>query len=255
MSMFQYPEPPEFKYKNEPLGIPELGIRVYKNILPRDIDIPGRLEKSLANSVHPYFRWHDSLVGEGTKIPEYRDCVDFKFDKKYAQATPHEFEDIVSVYDSTANAINECLMDYQCRYNINMTYMEAINFVRYMPNQHFNVHTDHGFSYVCTVSSVLYLNDDYEGGELWFPKLNIKWKPDYGDVVFFPSTYIYAHASLPVTSGIKYSAVTMYDYNSDTHRYGGFTRDFGQTNNQPYEPSSSRMITIGPIIPSENAEV
>lgn len=58
-----------------------------------------------------------------------------------------------------------------------MEFMEAINFVKYGKDQHFAVHTDHGFSYTCTVSSIAYFNDDYEGGELWFPYLNIAFKP------------------------------------------------------------------------------
>lgn len=109
-----------------------------------------------------------------------------------------------------------------------MNYMEAINFVRYQPGDHFAVHADHGFSYICTVSSIVYLNDNYSGGELFFPYMDIKWKPEAGDMVFFPSTYIYAHASLPVTEGVKYSAVTMFDYNDDAHNYNGFSRDFNK---------------------------
>jgi predicted 2-oxoglutarate/Fe(II)-dependent dioxygenase YbiX len=94
-----------------------------------------------------------------------------------------------------------------------MEFMEAINFVKYNPGQHFQVHTDSGFSYFCTLSSVGWFNDDYEGGELWFPYLNLKFKPQKGDIIFFPSTYIYAHGSLKITEGTKYSAVTMYNYN------------------------------------------
>lgn len=66
----------------------------------------------------------------------------------------------------------------------------------------------------------MYLNDDYEGGELWFPLLDLTIKPEAGDAVFFPSTYIYAHAAKQVTSGTKYAAVTMFDYNDRTHRHG-----------------------------------
>jgi predicted 2-oxoglutarate/Fe(II)-dependent dioxygenase YbiX len=102
-----------------------------------------------------------------------------------------------------------------------MEYMEAINFIRYGENQHFQVHTDHGFSYTCTVSSVVYFNDDYEGGELWFPYLDLTFKPEAGDIVMFPSTFIYAHAARPVTSGIKYSGVTMFDYNDRNHDIKG----------------------------------
>jgi predicted 2-oxoglutarate/Fe(II)-dependent dioxygenase YbiX len=59
----------------------------------------------------------------------------------------------------------------------------------------------------------VYLNDDYEGGELWFPRFNLTIKPKAGDVVVFPSTYIYEHASQDMVSGTKYSVVIMSDYN------------------------------------------
>jgi hypothetical protein len=68
------------------------------------------------------------------------------------------------------------------------------------------------------VSSLAYLNDDYEGGELYFPHLGFKIKPKAGDIIFFPSNYIYSHGSAPIISGNKYVAVTMFDYNDRTHK-------------------------------------
>jgi predicted 2-oxoglutarate/Fe(II)-dependent dioxygenase YbiX len=124
---------------------------------------------------------------------------------------------LVNIYNDTKNPLKECIADYEKRYNLQLNYMEAINFIRYGVNQHFQVHTDHGFSYTATTSSCMYLNDDYEGGELWFPYLDLSFKPEYGDIVLFPSTYIYAHAAKPVLSGVKYSAVTMFDYNDNNH--------------------------------------
>jgi hypothetical protein len=66
-------------------------------------------------------------------------------------------------------------------------------------------------------SLVAYLNDDYEGGELYFDKFNLKIKPRAGDLYLFPSTYLFSHASLPVTEGTKYSIVTMLDYLEAPH--------------------------------------
>jgi predicted 2-oxoglutarate/Fe(II)-dependent dioxygenase YbiX len=66
------------------------------------------------------------------------------------------------------------------------------------------------------------LNEGYEGGELWFNHLDQTIKPKTGDIVVFPSTFIYSHASLPVKSGVKYSAVTMFDYNDANHKAGGY---------------------------------
>ena len=80
-------------------------------------------------------------------------------------------------------------------------------------------HADDGDPYRCTVSSVGYPNDNYEGGELFFKLFNIKYKPTAGDFVICPSAYSYAHSSEPVTNdGIKYSFVIMSDRNEFAHR-------------------------------------
>ena len=101
--------------------------------------------------------------------------------------------------------------------------MEAVNFVKYEQGTHFSYHSDHAHHYVCTISTIAYYNDDYEGGELAFDKLNLKLKPASGDVVVFPSTFIYSHASLPVIEGTKFAAVTMFDYNNE---YSTFRKKF-----------------------------
>jgi hypothetical protein len=205
----------------EHIGDPKLGMLVYKNALPEDLEIISRLEKTIGNSTTAPFMWMEALVGHAQKMPEYRDCVDCKIGDIHLKHLPPQYEELRNVYNDTATAIKNCMSNYQSRYNINMQYMEAINFIRYSAGQHFQVHTDHGFSYTCTVSSVVYMNDDYDGGELWFPYLDISYKASAGDIVLFPSTYIYAHAAKPVTKGTKYSAVTMFDYNDRNHDIKG----------------------------------
>jgi hypothetical protein len=52
----------------------------------------------------------------------------------------------------------------------------------------------------------------------YFKKNNkITTTPAAGDIVLFPSNFLYAHAALPVEQGTKYSAVTMFDYNDINH--------------------------------------
>lgn len=199
------------------LSDPRLGILVYKNALPKELELVNRLEKTIGDSTTPPFMWMEALVGYAQKMPEYRDCVDCKIGDIHLQHLPPQFEELRNIYNDTVVNLRRCVEEYQQRYNIGLNYMEAINYVRYGENQHFQVHTDHGFSYTCTMSSVMYLNDEYDGGELWFPYLDLEFKPEYGDIVLFPSTYIFAHAAKPVTSGVKYSAVTMFDYNDRNH--------------------------------------
>ena len=212
----------------EYLGDPKFGIVVYRNQLSKELNIPQRLESIMkVDRSDPYCQWREALVGHQQKMPEYRDCWDFKVGEQLAKSSQNtQFNDVYQIYSEVKSKLDKCVTDYCAPYNITMNYMESINFVKYEKNQHFYYHADHGFSYVCVVSSVVYLNDDYEGGELSFYKLDLKFKPSYGDIIMFPSTYIYAHASLPVTSGVKYSAVTMFDYNDDSHKHhGGYQRN------------------------------
>lgn len=58
------------------------------------------------------------------------------------------------------------------------------------------------------LSLVLYLNDDFEGGEFLFPDLHIQVKPKPGLLVCFPSDQNYLHGVAPVKEGTRYSIVT-----------------------------------------------
>lgn len=202
----------------EYVGDPKFGMLIYRNMLNKDMDLVNRLEACIGNSTKAPFMWMDALVGDSEKMPDYRDCVDCKLSDSHMRIVPEEMSDLKNIYLETVEKLSACLSHYQSAYNINMQYREAINYVRYKEGQHFAVHSDAGFSYNCTLSSVMYLNDEYEGGELWFPMLDVTLKPSYGDIVLFPSTFIYAHASKKITSGTKYAAVTMFDWNDRTHK-------------------------------------
>lgn len=49
----------------------------------------------------------------------------------------------------------------------------------------------------------LYLNDDFEGGELFFPERNLSIKPKAGQLILFPGGNEYIHGVKPVTSGTR----------------------------------------------------
>jgi predicted 2-oxoglutarate/Fe(II)-dependent dioxygenase YbiX len=73
----------------------------------------------------------------------------------------------------------------------------------YATGQELGPHTDTNHEGPATTHSlVIYLNDDYEGGEIHFPKLNLTIKPMAGTIVAFPATTL--HESRPVTKGNKW---------------------------------------------------
>jgi len=58
------------------------------------------------------------------------------------------------------------------------------------------------------LSLVYFLNDDFAGGELVFPELDLAVKPKAGTLVCFPSDHNYVHGVKPVTAGHRYTIVT-----------------------------------------------
>ena len=58
------------------------------------------------------------------------------------------------------------------------------------------------------LSVLLYLNDDFEGGEVHFPNFGYTIKPTTGLLIAFPSDHRYLHAAQTVTAGVRYAVVS-----------------------------------------------
>jgi len=89
-----------------------------------------------------------------------------------------------------------------------------IRFNRYSKNQIMSKHCDHIHSLftgeirgIPILSIVGLLNDDYKGGEfIMFDDYEIKFKS--GDLIIFPSIFLYPHLVKPVKQGTRYSFVS-----------------------------------------------
>lgn len=193
------------------------GIWVYKNVLPKELKIIDVMNQVLENKSSPY-NWEQAYVGYQQYMPEYRDCHDFKY--KLGTGDPNSIytKIIDNLYQQIIFRKAQAVKDYSFKYKIGeLRYWEAINLVKYGPGEHFQEHSDHGYSYNCTVSLVAYPNDNYQGGEINFRLQGLTIKPDAGDLFIFPSNYMYPHRAMPVISGTKYSLVTMLDYSDKYH--------------------------------------
>ena len=207
--------------KNINISNPALGLNIYeKAISKEDIDwVIKTLEQTLSSS--SFYKWSEAQVTNSNKpIKSARDCFDFKFNDKTLGPKNKENEGLFSIYDKMYNIVKECVDDYAKYWGIDVCYYEAFNFVKYEgEGQEFKIHADHGPRYNTTVSIVVYLNDDYDGGEIYFPRLDkLTYIPKAGDIAVFPSNYIYEHASLPMKSGTKYCIVIMSDINLLGHQ-------------------------------------
>jgi len=82
--------------------------------------------------------------------------------------------------------------------NINVTHFQI---QRYKVGDYFKWHVDEALNIKRLLAFIIYLNDNESGTEFINGK-NIK--PEYGKILFFPSTWTYPHQGQEVKKGVKY---------------------------------------------------
>jgi predicted 2-oxoglutarate/Fe(II)-dependent dioxygenase YbiX len=106
-------------------------------------------------------------------------------------------------------------------YNVEVRYTEPSQILHYGIGGHYIPHVDSETPYKDDMgldmwektldrdlSAIYFLNDDFAGGELVFPALDLVVKPEAGTLVCFPSDHNYVHGVNPVTAGHRYTIVT-----------------------------------------------
>lgn len=59
---------------------------------------------------------------------------------------------------------------------------------RYKPGKGMHLHVDNKLDSSVLYGIVIYLNDDYKGGEIFYPKLNLKIKPKAKSIIIHPAS-------------------------------------------------------------------
>jgi hypothetical protein len=90
--------------------------------------------------------------------------------------------------------------------------INEIQILKYFEGYFYNYHVDSGGNHHRNMSCIIFLNNDYEGGELVFKdqasdeELEIKVKP--GRMILWPSNFLFPHKVREVKKGIRYSIVS-----------------------------------------------
>lgn len=157
------------------------GINLYSNVL-KDVD-------SLKNKLFDNFnqkQWHHDTWPDfrnpGNLSRSYYEYVLYNQDKFGKEI----LEDI--------EPLNEILKDYCLEYDVELWDYERNRAMIYDPGCFFDAHKDDTLKVYRRVSTVFYINDDYEGGEISFPFLNITIKPKANQLLIFPSAYLFVHS-------------------------------------------------------------
>ena len=197
------------------------GIVVYKDVLPERKNFIEFLEEGALKNL---FKWNkgsiinnDEYKSEdkttdivNTKIRDVEAFV-IKYFGEIVKYEGDKFENFNNFKRHANNMIfkslREAEMNYKEQFAINFDTHDAYQILKYGKGHFFDLHQDDSKSYPRRISFSYYLNDDYEGGEIEFPRFNLKIKAEAGDMLIFPSNYPYTHLVHEVTQGIRYTIV------------------------------------------------
>jgi predicted 2-oxoglutarate/Fe(II)-dependent dioxygenase YbiX len=198
----------------------DLGLIYYKNIIkdPQTLILEiESLDKKIneknisfsETSVRPWTPWKNEGGNKETFclqkfIPQVKDIRENDIYKK--EQTNISFQ-LFGALENTLNHYSTKLYPWAEK-NIKSR-EHNMHLLRYDYSGYLPAHQDQGVS-TRVLSVLLYLNDDYEGGELEFKHSNIKIKPEPGSVLFFPSNFLYVHEVHPVTKGPRYALPNWY---------------------------------------------
>jgi hypothetical protein len=103
-------------------------------------------------------------------------------------------------------------------------FADTVSLVRWWPGMSMDPHADranpdggyHGFPHR-DFGSIVYINEDYEGGELYFPRLDLVVKPTLGLLVAFTGGWHHEHAVIKVRARDRLTMSAFYTFDA-SHR-------------------------------------
>lgn len=179
-------------------------INIFENVWPNIKETIEEIENECSN-VNSGISWHRAeTIGMGL---EQNIRTNYNIDITHS-ALYYDNQVCQNIHNQFYVVLLSSLMPYITKYDIPQLYHENYQLLKYSGGQKYDAHSDGVTENGRSVSAILYLNNDYEGGEIEFVNFGIKIKPEPGMLILFPSNYAYRHIAHPVTSGTKYAIVT-----------------------------------------------
>lgn len=166
---------------------------------------------------HSEFSESDNLIAAANKLDAWKQAEVFDSEKKPI-IDPMRSNTMIGALqlgkewdDKLFKLFNEAILEYfslmqQNKFNL---YDEGYSVLRYKAGEEYHLHIDEINSR--RVSAILFLNDNFEGGNVEFPRQKVTIKPVTGTVILFPSNYAYPHRVLP-PDNTRYAVVTWFHY-------------------------------------------
>ncbi len=189
---------------------PETNIVYFKGVIKNYQEIIDAIESLSNDAVSDWRPWN----GHGSST-RYGDIKDVRKDKIVEINSDKDRAKAAFAINCLTNKMSECAIEYADIFNIDRDALyyavslltdprTTMGINKYDEGAFMGSHVDFNEdNYYLAYTIVVYLNDDYEGGELYFNDLDITIKPEAGSVIMYPSSAPYSHQSLKVLKGRK----------------------------------------------------
>ena len=150
-------------------------------------------------------------VGDHQGANEHRSSVESELGCfAHVDFNDPDFDALQQEMEEFQAALDQLVNNFRRVYDLSLCADEGFRAIRYQNKAEYRIHHDHHAQNSRALSMVLFLNDDFEGGQLEFPHQKVTIEPTAGTVALFPSNFPYAHIAHPVEKGTKYSLVTWF---------------------------------------------
>lgn len=159
-------------------------------------------------------QWEPSKVRHDNNIISVdinaRNC--FIYNAIGKESSCHPQDPIRIATESIAIGIDSAVEKFRARYGVAKLGSLGTSLLRYEEGGMFVEHIDDHRVFPRVVSVSMFLNDNFEGGELEFKEFGVTVKPKAGKMVVFSSSFPYIHKIHPVSTGIRFAAVRWYGW-------------------------------------------
>jgi len=190
-----------------PIHNPAPGMSVIENAYPESAKFLADIIETAELEYSPS-GWRRSQTGQGT-LGDYRSSVESDFTQLLCSREP-EYEALVQSTRSFQQTLDELVNEFKSVYDLGLCSDEGLRCIRYQNKAEYRIHHDHAELNMRALSMVMFLNDDFKGGQLEFPYFDVTIQPKAGQMILFPSNFPYAHIAHPVEEGTKYTLVTWF---------------------------------------------
>ena len=188
------------------------GIIVYSNVIPDSEDLCKDLEEGMVSAG---FQWNAAQVKESSDAmvnTKTRDTSTFgvPYNGEIKNILTADLAEafLMNVHNMFFEHFDPIEKDYMNSFGVTCDWHDTYGVLKYGAGQFFSNHIDDHKDYPRRVSTVYYLNDNYTGGEINFPRFGITFKPKANQMIVFPSNYMYNHSVSPVIEGNRYAVVS-----------------------------------------------